>query len=137
MAGCSTPMVYLYNVGNYQTIDRALSNEQIKESIIEGASNAGWVTQDLGNNNILATYHIRVHTITVNISYTESAYIASYKSSTSMKIACTTTDYSNGKYRVSGKNNCSENQPPKAIHGNYKTWVESLVASIERSLETK
>ena len=54
--GCSVPMVSLYYVDDSQVIKKTLEYEQIKQSIIEGADYAGWETQDLGDNNILATY---------------------------------------------------------------------------------
>jgi len=137
IASCvSVPMVTLHDVKDSHLYKKTLSNEQIKESIVEGAEYAGWVTQDLGNNNILATYRIRAHTVTVKIYYTQKAFTALYESSDLMKIACTRWEYKKGKYRVSGKDNCPGNQSPAYIHVNYKSWVESLVKSIERSLET-
>ncbi len=138
VAGCAgtVPMIALFEVKSSHVLKKSLSDEQIKESIIEGATNAGWVTQDIGNNNILATYRIRAHTVTVKIYYTQETFTAFYESSYLMKIACTRWEQRNDKYRVSGENSCPGNQPPTGIDVNYKTWVESLVASIKRSLAT-
>ncbi len=140
IAGCvfvPAPMVPVSLASYPHYIQGTINKEQIKELILEGAKFAGWVTRDLGNKNILATYSIRNHTVTVNINYTEEAYTVIYQSSTLMKMACTYWDNNNGKYRVSGENNCPYNQPPEYIHVNYKVWVDSLVASIERAFETK
>jgi hypothetical protein len=130
-------MVTFHEVKDSHIYKRTFSNEQIKESIIEGSRYAGWETQDQGNNNILATYRIRVHIVTVNIYYTEIEFTALYKSSTLMKMACTQRDYYNRWYLESGKSNCVGNRRPVYIQKNYKVWVESLVASIKSSLETR
>jgi len=137
IASCASLPTVLVSQTNYpHRIQGTFNKEQIKELILEGAKYAGWVTQDQENDNILATYQIRVHTVNVNINYTEEAYTVIYQSSTLMKMACTYLDNNNAKYRVSGENNCPDNQPPVYIHENYKVWVDSLVASINRSLET-
>jgi len=143
IAGCASGRIgSMQMIGVYQTnyphrIQGTIDKEQVRESILEGAKYAGWVVQDQGNDNIFATYDIRAHTVNVNINYREEAYGITYESSTSMKMACTHDEYYSGKYRVSGEKNCPENQPPVFIHENYKIWVDSLVASINRSLETR
>ncbi len=136
IAGCSVPMVSLYRTGYISRIEVSdvFNKEQVREAILNGAKSAGWETQIQGDNNILATYHIRVHTLTVNISYTDEAFNIEYESSTSMKMACSHDDYINGHYKESGKDKCPQDMPPDYIHINFKTWVDSLRHSIERSL---
>ena len=133
----SVPMIAVYQTNYPHRIQDGVSEERVKESIIEGAKYAGWETRYQASNNILATYKIRVHTVVVSISYTIESYSVTYQSSTSMKMACTQWENNNKKYRISGERNCPDNLPPVSIHGNYKVCVDSLVASINRSLETR
>jgi hypothetical protein len=137
IAGCSVPMIAVYQTNYPHRIQGPINEEVVNESILEGAKYAGWRAKNQGDSNILATYDIRVHTVVVNINYTIESYSVTYQSSTSMKMTCTQWENNNRKYRVSGENNCPNNQPPVSIHENYKVWVDSLVASINRSLETR
>lgn len=138
IAGCaSVPMIDVWQTNYPHRIEGTMDKQQIGKSILEGAEYAGWVAHDQGNDSIAASYQVRIHTVNVDIRYTEEAYRINYKSSTAMKMACTHSDKSNRRYRVSGKSNCPENQPPVAIHAAYKTWVDSLAASINRSLASR
>ena len=133
-ASCSGGLVALHDVNNVRQIDKPLSEDQVKESILEGAANAGWQVEDLGFHTIRATYQIRIHTVHVEIGYSDSFFRPYYKSSIAMKMRCSKRDKG---YIVSGNKNCPGDQLPYSINANYKIWIDSLVASIESSLATK
>ena len=132
--GCSGGLIALHDVSEVYQIDKSLSEDQIKESILEGAANAGWKVEDLGFYTIRATYQIRIHTVHVNIAYSDSYFRPYYESSIAMKIRCSRKDKG---YIVSGKKNCPGYRLPYSINANYKIWIDSLVAAIESSLATK
>jgi hypothetical protein len=138
IAGCARPMVALDDVNENHTIDKSLTKDQMKESILEGAKYAGWQVEDQGFDTILATYQIRVHTVHVQIQYTDSSYSLYYKSSNEMKMYCTKKDFDKKKGKVvSGIQNCPGGMPPYAIHGAYQTWVDDLDLDIQTSLASK
>jgi hypothetical protein len=135
MTGCTGSMVKIMNVDDYHGIDKSLSKNQVKEGIIEGAELAGWRTKDLGNDEILATYLIRVHVIQIAITYSDSFYVTRYSSSSGMKMFCSQRDRDKTRdLKVSGAEQCPGNRPPMYIHGNYKDWVDSLNVAIQNSL---
>jgi len=128
-------MVGLYEVDGPHLVDGALTEEQIKKAILEGADIAGWSTEDLGGNYILATYYIRVHTVQVDISYSESLYSVRYRSSNAMKVDCSELDRNKPRHViVTGQQQCPGYQAPYYIHGNYKKWVDILNRGIQSSL---
>ena len=47
VSGCSG-MVPLHEVDESHFVDRSLTEDQVKEAIIEGAETAGWLAKDLG-----------------------------------------------------------------------------------------
>jgi len=133
VAGCSG-MVRLSEVDGQHFVDRPLTKDQVKEAIMEGAQAAGWQAKDLGSDFILATYRIRVHTVHVNIDFTNSYYITHYKITNGMKMFCTELDKDTHRnIKVSGRQECPGGIP-MYIHGNYKKWVDSLNAAIQNSL---
>ena len=139
IAGCrAIPMVALDDVNQNHIINKPLTKEQVKESILEGAKYANWRAQDLGFDTIQATYRIRTHTVNVQIQYTESSYSLYYKSSNKMKMYCTKKDFDKKKVKVvSGNRDCPGGMPPYAIHGAYQTWVDDLNHDIQTSLASK
>ena len=133
VSGCSGT-VPLYEVDHSHFVDGSLTEDQVKEAIIEGAETAGWLAKDLGGDKILVTYRIRVHTVHVEINYTDTYYATRYKSSNEMKMFCTERDRDKARnIKVSGRQECPGGIP-KYIHGNYKKWVDSLNAAIQNSL---
>jgi hypothetical protein len=137
VAGCAT-MVAVKDVNETHNIEKQLTKEQVKESILEAAKYARWRVQDLGSGTILATYNVRVHTVEVRIAYTESSYSLYYKSSNEMKMYCTKKDFDKKKGKVvSGIQACPGDMPPYAIHGAYQTWVDDLNHDIQTSLASK
>jgi len=138
IAGCAIPMVALKDVNETHNIDKPLTKEQVKESILEGARYAKWRVRDLDSGTMLATYKIRVHTVNIRIAYTESSYSLYYKSSNEMKVYCTKNDFDKKKGKVvSGIQACPGDMPPYAIHGEYQTWVDDLNIEIQSSLAGK
>ena len=137
IAGCSGSMVSLWETELNHPVQDTNSREQVRESILEGAKNAGWETADLSDTTILATYQIKIHTVHVSIYYSEKYYRPKYKSSIAMKMYCTEWEKNKRKYLVSGIKNCPGDRPPYYINANYKIWIDSLVAAIENSLSTK
>ncbi len=134
VAGCSG-VVPMYEVDKAHTFDPSLTVEQIKEGILEGAQAAGWNAKVLSSGRILTTYRIRVHTVHMEIFYTDAYYQFTYKSSTGMKMFCTEQDRLKARnIKTSGRQNCPGNGAPMYIHANYKKWVDSLDSAIHTSL---
>jgi hypothetical protein len=135
MTGCTGSMVKIMNVDDSHSIDQSLSKNQIRDAIIEGAELAGWRTKDLRDDEILATYIIRVHTVQVAIVYADSFYVTRYSSSSGMKMFCSQRDRDKTRdLKVSGSEQCPGDRPPLYIHGNYKKWMDALNASIQNRL---
>ena len=135
IAGCAPFMVSLYEVDDVHLFDGAFTKDQVKEAIIEGADFAGWRAKDVGNDTILVSYLVRIHTVDVEIDYSESFYVTRYKSSSGMKMFC--TEKEKIKYRnmiVSGQQDCPGLRKPAYIHKGYKEWMDSLNAAIQNSL---
>ena len=134
IAGCTSSMVRVLGVDDLHIIHKSLTEEQVREAIIEGAETAGWLAKDLGNGNILATYHIRVHTVHVQIDYINSNYSIHYRSSNGMKMFCSERDKKKNVVKVSGRDSCIGTGVPSYIHGAYKEWVDALNTGIQNSL---
>lgn len=135
LQSCTASYVALNEVDHSHVIGRKLNEEQIKQAILTGADNAGWKAEDLGNNGILATYRIRVHTVKVKIYYTDSSYTTTYDSSVGLKMFCNDYDrYKTRRKKISGLQECPGNLKPRYVHGNYKKWMETLEASIDKQI---
>ena len=134
ITGCASSWVPIHEINNANhPVDSSLSDDQIKQAILGGARDAGWQTEALQDNRILATYHVRDHTVHVEILYTDWYYKVSYKDSDGMKIYCNASDRDkHRKPKVSGRDSCFST--PHYIHGNFKAWVDSLNAAIAKSL---
>ena len=126
--------VALDTVKDSQIFEETLSENQVKASILEGATNAGWNIEDSGDNPIVASIKIRTHMIEVYIFYSNFKYDIVYKSSIRMKMYCSKQDMDKRRnQKISGQENCPFNQPPQYIHRNYDTWINALVSEIEKS----
>jgi hypothetical protein len=132
---CTPNLVKVYNVHN-EPIPHGLTQDQVKKAINIGAAVAGWSTEDVSPGSIAATYHIRVHTVTVIISYTEQAYSIDYKSSYEMKVYCTEEDKveKRSKKVTTGGGSCPGIAQPAYIHENYTAWIEELNRGIRAAL---
>jgi hypothetical protein len=131
VVGCARTMIPIHEIDASHTIGRPLTTEQINEGILEGARAAGWYAKVLSSGRILATYHIRVHTVHLEIFSTDAYYKLTYQSSNGLKMYCTEQD------RLNNRNidtSCPGGGVPLYVHGNFKKWVDSLNASIQNSL---
>jgi len=134
LTGCGQ-MVPIDGVSSSGTVDRTLTTDQVKEAIEDGAQNAGWVTKEQGDGQLVASYQIRRHNVVVMINYSEDTYDIDYKSSREMKVQCTDADYKTSKnIIVTGRQSCPGFADPKYIHGNYQQWITHLKGSIDHSI---
>ncbi len=133
ITGCATSMVRVVDFEDLHIIHKPLTEEQVKEAIVEGAAASGWLTKDMGNGRILATYHVRTHTVHVRIDYRNSNYSTGYSSSNGMKMFCSERDKKTHQLKVTGRDKCRTGGPAY-IHGNYKKWMDALNAAIQNSL---
>ena len=133
IAACATSMVRVVDFEDVHIIHKRLTEEQVKEAIVEGAAASGWLTKDMGDGRILATYHVRTHTVHVRIDYRNSNYSTGYSSSNGMKMFCSERDKKTHQLKVTGRDKCRTGGPAY-IRGNYKKWMDALNAAIQSSL---
>jgi hypothetical protein len=133
---CTPNLIKLYNVHD-ESVPHGLTQDQVRRAINIGAAVAGWSTEQLSTGSIAATYHIRVHTVTVLISYTEKAYSIDYKTSYEMKVYCTEEDKveKRSKTVTTGGGSCPGGDQPAYIHENYNAWIEALNRGIRAALQ--
>lgn len=133
---CTQNLVKTYNVHD-QPIPHELTQDQVRKAIKIGAGVAGWSTEEVSPSSIAATYHIRTHTVTALISYTEQAYSIDYKTSYQMKVYCTEEDKveKRAKQLTTGGGTCPGVDQPAYIHENYKVWIEQLERGIRSALQ--
>jgi len=133
---CAPNLIKPYNV-HEQPIPHGLTQDQVKRAIKIGAAVAGWSTEDVSPGSIEATYHIRVHEVTVLISYTEQAYSIDYKTSYEMKVYCTEKDKEEQRPKkvTTGGGSCPGVDQPAYIHENYNAWIEELNRGIHSALQ--
>ena len=137
VSACAGSMVQLIDVDGEQFTFKSLPKDQVKEAIMDGAQHAGWSTKDMGQDVILATYHIRVHSVQVRIDFTNYQYSTRYSTSNAMKMFCSERDKESNRLTVSGQRECLGNGVPTYIHANYKKWSDALSVSIQRELTAK
>lgn len=133
---CTPTLIKMYNVHD-QPIPHGLTEDQVRRAINIGAGTAGWSTEDVSLGSIAATYHIRVHTVTVLISYTEHAYSIDYMKSSQMKVFCTEEDKEENRAKklTTGGGTCPDVDQPAYIHENYKDWIDELNRGIHSALQ--
>ena len=135
ITGCvSHKIIPLHNIDDH-TIILELSEQQVKEAIHEGIEMAEWTIENEAPGKILATYNRRVHTITVNIRYTEKNYSIKYAYSKNMKVHC--TDNHQGVQSLTNwpGETCGGTRPTH-IHRAYNKWVENLDSEISAALSS-
>ena len=129
-------MIPLYNL-DAQPVTSDLSQQQVKAAINSGAAEAGWSAQDAGPGTILATYTIRVHTVVVDIQYTDNDYSIEYDSSENMKVYCSDKEKSEEpKITSPDSDACANGALPAYIHGNYRNWIDELNSAIVAALSS-
>jgi hypothetical protein len=133
IAGCVS-IIPLKNIDD-QVIGNELSEQQVKEAINRGVESAGWSIESEAPGNILATYTIRIHTIAVNIRYTEKEYNINYAYSKNMKINCT-DDRAKGIILSKWPEESCGGAHPQLIHAAYEKWVKELKSEIDAALSS-
>ncbi len=133
---CAPNLISMYNVHG-QSIPDGLTLDQVGRKIKSAAGIAGWSADEVSPGLIVATNHIRAHTVTVNIRYTEDTYNIDHEMSYYMKISCTAKDKTEaGSIAVSsGPNTCPGNAKPAYIHENYKGWIDELNTAIQAAFK--
>jgi len=135
ITGCVSTLAPLHNINDY-TILHELSEQQVKEAVYKGIGAASWTIENAAPGKILATYTRRIHTIAVNIKYTEKNYSINYAYRKNMKIHC--TDKDKGKTIILTKwpeETCSGARPAM-IHKAYYKWVKRLNSKIKTALSS-
>ena len=136
ITGCvSHKIIPLHNIDDH-TIILELSEQQVKEAIHEGIEMAEWTIENEAPGKILATYNRRVHTITVNIRYTEKNYSIKYAYSKNMKVHCTENDKAKGVMLTNWPEQICGGARPALIHRAYNEWVENLNSEINTALSS-
>lgn len=89
---------------------------QVKQAILAAASATGrqWVISEPSPGRLLATYHVRTHTVITEITYSAERFSVVYHDSVNMK------------YTPSGGTGL--------IHPFYNQWVQDFVAAIRLQL---
>jgi len=133
ITGCVS-IIPLKNIDD-QVIRSELSEQQVKEAINRGIESAGWSIESEAPGKILASYTRRIHTIAVNIRYTEKEYSINYAYSKNMKINCT-DDRSKGIIVTKWPEESCGGARPELIHAAYEKWVENLRSAINAALSS-
>ena len=133
ITGCVS-IIPLDNIDDH-TIVQELSEQQVKEAVHTGIEAAGWTVENEAAGKILATYTVRVHTIAVNIRYTEKNYSINYAYSINMKVHC--TDKHQGEiFLTNWPEVTCDGARPALIHKAYNEWVENLNSEINMALSS-
>lgn len=92
-----------------------LSESQIKKAIKIGLTSRGWIVQNEKSGYMEGLLNIRVHQVTVGITYDQSAVSIRYLDSKAMRYK-----EKNGK---------------RKIHKNYNSWVNNIRRDIALELQ--
>jgi hypothetical protein len=131
-------MVRLTDVDDAHQLDGVLTKTQVTAAVIEGAENAGWQAKDIGNDTVLATYAVRVHSVQVKIDVGDNFYVTRYKSSSGMKVFCSEGDKKRHRnMMVTGGQPCPGSRNPIYIHAGYKEWMDALNTAIQKSIASR
>ena len=118
------------------TIVQELSEQQVKEAVHMGIETAGWTVENEAAGKILATYTVRVHTVAVNIRYTEKNYSINYAYSINMKVHCTEEDKAKTIILTKWPEETCGGARPARIHRAYNKWVERLHSKIKTAFSS-
>lgn len=91
---------------------QSLSEAQVKQAILAGAKDKGWIARELSPGVISASLAVRSHLAEVEIPYSGSSYSIRYKNSSNL-------DYKAGD---------------QTIHNQYNNWVNYLRQAIDARL---
>jgi len=91
---------------------KSLSEAQVKQAILAGAKEKGWVARELTPGVVSASLAVRNHLAEVEIPYSSTSYSIIYKSSTNLD------------YKANDQ----------TIHNQYNNWVNYLRQAIDAQL---
>lgn len=111
------PIVNHENVLAERAAGRAASAEDVKKAILVAAEATGrkWVISEPTPGVLVATYHVRTHTVVTEIRYAAGRFSVAYKDSVNMKYA------PGGDGRG-------------VIHPFYNQWVQDFVQAVRLEL---
>ncbi|HEX7888421.1 MAG TPA: hypothetical protein VF522_03595 [Ramlibacter sp.] len=111
------PIVNPGNLSAAAAPGRQLKAEDVKKAILAAAlaTERKWAITEVAPGRMIATYHVRTHTVTSEIHYTAADFSVFYRDSINMK-------YAPGP---DGKG---------VIHPFYNQWVQELVQAIRIEL---
>ncbi len=137
LLACAPKYIQMHNIRD-EPVPAGLTQEQVGKGVRMGAAVAGWDAQSRGPGRMQATYRVRVHTVTVDIRYTEYNYSIDYETSHQMKVYCSEEDKEAGVGRrlTTGGGACPGVDQPAYIHENYREWIDQLNRSIKAALAT-
>ena len=111
VAGCNAvPILNVKDAAVSGSSGKAMSNAEVRSSILRAGAALGWQMKDEGPNMLVGTLLLRDHSAVVEIPYSSNAYSIQYRSSTNLK--------------ESGGN----------IHKNYNGWIQNLTRGINAQL---
>lgn len=115
-AGAQRLPVPIVNHDNV-VVSRPATAAEVKQAIVTAAGATGrkWVVSEPSPGRLVATYHVRTHTVTTEIRYSGSSFSIAYADSINMK-------YGPGP---DGKG---------VIHPFYNQWVNEFVQAIRLEL---
>lgn len=135
ITGCVASLPVLHNIDDH-TILQELSEQQVKNAILKGTEAAGWTVENAAPGKILVTYTRRIHTVAVNIRYTEKNYSINYAYSINMKIHCTDKDKAKTIILTKWPEETCGGARPAMIHKAYNKWVKRLHSKIKTELSS-
>lgn len=110
------PIVNHDSVAIESPAGRKLNAEEVKQAIIRASNATGrkWAISEPVPGQLVATYHVRTHTVVTDIKYSGSHFSVAYKDSVNMKYT-----------PAAGSGN---------IHPFYNNWVADFVQAIRLEL---
>lgn len=120
---------------------RQLELKDMAAAVKMGAARAGWRTESVSDDQILAIYKFRNHRAIVTIDFSLDTYSIIYRNSLNMKVVCSADSLllaqSASAYVVTtGEDPCPNAATPEYIHEKYNEWVEQLDDSIYWAVRT-
>lgn len=91
-------------------VPQGLALDNVKNSIVEGANERGYMLKEISDNEYEATLILRTHKLVLSITYDTTKYTIAYKSSVGLKAT------------------------GKKIHSKYNNWTKNLDLSIQQAL---
>jgi len=113
---------------------REVSLEQMAKAVESGAINAGWKVESISDDQALAAYRFRNHTVIVTIDFSPDSYSIVYRNSFHMKVMCSGADSWSAPTVTTGADPCPDGAAPRLIHKEYNEWVRKLNNSIQSAI---